>query len=113
MKIELESHRNENGSATLMIKGEIDMNSSTRVRARLTDLFQSDQNMIVVDLSGVSYIDSSGIATLVEGLQWSHNSKKIFRLTGLTPMVRDVFEIARLLTVFEVYDSKEEALKEA
>ncbi len=111
MNIELESSQKGNGAVTLTIKGEIDMSSSSKVRAHLTDLFKGNQSAIVVDLSDVSYIDSSGIATLVEGLQWSHTSNKKFRLTGLAPMVKDVFEIARLLTVFEVYDSQEEALK--
>lgn len=111
MSIELESSQNGNGAVTLTIAGEIDMSSSSKVRSHLTDLFKGNQDLIVVDLSNVTYIDSSGIATLVEGLQWSHSNKKKFRLTGLTPMVKDVFEIARLLTVFEIYDSREEALK--
>ena len=87
------------------------MNTSPEVRSHLTQLFENNQKKIVVDLSDVSYIDSSGIATLVEGLQWSHTNNTKFRLTSLTPMVKDVFEIARLLTVFEVYESEEEALK--
>ncbi|MDA0691963.1 MAG: STAS domain-containing protein [Nitrospinae bacterium] len=111
MSIELQSIESGNGTATLIIQGEIDMSTSTLVRTHLTDLFKKNQKMIVVDLSNVSYIDSSGIATLVEGLQWSHSNNTKFRLTNLTPMVKDVFEIARLLTVFEVYDSQEEALK--
>jgi len=111
MSIELQSIESGNGTATLIIQGEIDMSSSTLVRTHLTDLFKKNQKMIVVDLSNVSYIDSSGIATLVEGLQWSHSNNTKFRLTNLSPMVKDVFEIARLLTVFEVYDSQEEALK--
>jgi anti-sigma B factor antagonist len=110
MSIELQSCEEANGVVTVAIKGEIDMSSSTRVREHLTPLFQKNQKAVVVDLSGVDYIDSSGIATLVEGLQWSHSSSNKFRLTGLTPMVRDVFEIARLLTVFEVFDSREDAL---
>ena len=111
MSIEFQSNESGNGTATLVITGDIDMSTSTLVRTHLTDLFQKKQKAIVVDLAKVSYIDSSGIATLVEGLQWSHNNNTKFRLTNLTPMVKDVFEIARLLTVFEVYDSQEEALK--
>lgn len=111
MVIELQSSESDNGAATLVIQGDIDMSTSPQVRTHLTDLFEKKQKMIVVDLSKVSYIDSSGIATLVEGLQWSHSNNTKFRLTNLSPMVKDVFEIARLLTVFEVYDSQEEALK--
>ncbi|NIQ02594.1 MAG: anti-sigma factor antagonist [Nitrospinaceae bacterium] len=109
--MELKSQETGNGAVTVTIKGEIDMSSSPKVRELLNSLFKKNQKAIVVDLSGVTYIDSSGIATLVEGLQWSHNSHNKFRLTGLTPMVKDVFEIARLLTVFEIFDTWEEALQ--
>lgn len=110
MDIELQSSE-KTGTVTLSITGDIDMSTSPRVRERLTPLFTQGRKAIVVDLSGVPYIDSSGIATLVEGLQWSHSKNSKFRLASLTPAVKDVFEIARLLTVFEVFDSKEEALK--
>jgi anti-sigma B factor antagonist len=97
-------------TVTIVVSGDIDMSSSTKMRDALAPLFQNTNKVVVVDLSGVSYIDSSGIATLVEGLQWSHSSKNKFRLAALTPGVKDVFEIARLLTVFEVFDTKEQAL---
>ena len=108
MSIKLQSTEDANGVVTVSIHGDIDMSTSTQVREHLIPLFDKNQKAVVVDLSGVEYIDSSGIATLVEGLQWSHSSNNKFRLAGLTPMVRDVFEIARLLTVFEVFDSREE-----
>lgn len=111
MAIALQSSQTGDQTVTLRIQGDVDMNASLEVRAHLTSLFKNNQKTIVVDLSEVSYIDSSGIATLVEGLQWSHANNTRFRLTGLTPMVKDVFEIAHLLTVFEVYESEEEALK--
>jgi len=111
MSIDLQTSQSGNGVVTLQIEGDIDMSSSTQVRAHLTDLFEKNQKAIVVDLSKVAYIDSSGIATLVEGLQWSHANNTKFRLTRLTPTVKDVFDIARLLTVFEVFESNEEAHK--
>ena len=111
MSIDLQSSKSDNGVVTVLIEGDIDMSSSTQVRTHLTDLFEKNQTAIVVDLSKVPYIDSSGIATLVEGLQWSHANNTKFRLTCLTPMVKDVFEIARLLTVFEVFDSNEDAIE--
>jgi anti-sigma B factor antagonist len=111
MSFELQSTKGEKGTVTVSIKGDIDMSNSPKVREVLTTLFRDNMNAIVVDLSGVSYIDSSGIATLVEGLQWSHNSDNKFRLACMSPAVKDIFKIARLLTLFEVYDSPEEALK--
>lgn len=111
MSLELKISQNGNETVTLLIEGDIDMSSSTEVRTQLTGLFNKNQKAIIVDLSKVAYIDSSGIATLVEGLQWSHANNTKFRLISLTPMVKDVFEIARLLTVFEVFDSHADALE--
>lgn len=111
MSIDLKLDKTGDG-VTVSVTGDIDMSSSTKMREALTPLFKNDNKVIVVDLAGVSYIDSSGIATLVEGLQWSHSSKNKFRLAALTPGVKDVFEIARLLTVFEVFETKEKALVE-
>jgi len=112
MSVELSSSE-RNGIVAISIEGEFDMAASPKIRNFMAPLFQESNKSIVVDLSKVPYIDSSGIATLVEGLQWSHTSGKSFRLTRLTPAVKDVFEIARLLTVFEVFDTIEEALQTA
>lgn len=101
--------KNDGGIIRLILKGYMDMNSSPDVREVLTQYFDGGTKAIIVDLSAVPYIDSSGIATLVEGLQWSHSTQKKFRLVGLTPTVKDIFEIARLLQVFEVFNTQEEA----
>ncbi|MBI5428640.1 MAG: STAS domain-containing protein [Nitrospinae bacterium] len=111
MGVKFHFDESDNGVTTLAIHGEMDMSSSPEVRDRLTSLFKTNRRAIIVDLSKVAYIDSSGIATLVEGLQWSHASKNKFRLAGLSPAVRDVFEIARLLSIFETFASKEEAME--
>ncbi len=106
--IEIQRKEDE-GVVTLSLTGYMDMNSSPNVRDALTDYFDKKKKAIIVDLSRVPYIDSSGIATLVEGLQWSHSSESKFRLVGLTPTVKDIFEIARLLQVFEVFGTLDEA----
>jgi len=111
MLMEIQSSQNDNGVTTLTIQGEFDMHSCSQVQTHLGDLFKSNARGIVVDLSRVSYIDSFGIATLVEGLQWSHGNNTKFRLTCLTPAVEDVFKIANLQTVFEIFDSPADALK--
>jgi anti-sigma B factor antagonist len=110
MKVNLHSEEKE-GVVTVFIDGEFDMAASPKIRSFLAPLFHENSRSIIVDLSKVPYIDSSGIATLVEGLQWSHSKGKKFRLTQLSPTVKDVFEIARLLTVFEVFDTIEDALQ--
>ncbi len=112
MIVEIQSSQSDHNVATLTIEGEIDMNSCRQVQAHLLDLYKVKPRAIVVDLSKVSYIDSFGIATLVEGLQWGHNNKTKFRLASMAPAVKDVFNIANLTNVFEVFDSTEEAVKD-
>ncbi len=111
MGIKCQVNENKNGAVTLSFEGFIDMSSSPEVRDALAAQFEMSPKAIIVNMSKVPYIDSSGIATLVEGLQWSHSSSNKFRLVGLNSTVRDIFEIARLLQVFEVFDSDEEALQ--
>lgn len=111
MIFDIQCNESDRGLAILIIQGDIDMDTCTQVQNHLMNLYKNNPKVIVVDLSKVSYIDSFGIATLVEGLQWSHNNEAKFRLTSLTPAVKDVFKIANLLTVFEIFDSREDALK--
>ncbi len=111
MRAENLSDANKNRSAvTLFLKGDIDKSSAPKVRELLVPYYRKNQRAIIVDLSGVTHIDSTGIAILVEGLQWSHCSKNKFRLACLTPTVKDVFETVHLLRIFDVFETKEDAL---
>ena len=56
---------------------------------------------VIVDLSEVSYIDASGVATLVEGLKTARNRKTTLCLKGLQGRARHLFEVTGLLTLFE------------
>jgi anti-sigma B factor antagonist len=108
--VELNVDRTASGVVIVAVSGEVDMNTSLEVRNTLTPLFSEEPKALVVDLSGVGYIDSSGVATLVEGLQWSHRSQIPFRLYGMTPAVKDVFEMARLENIFDIFETREAAL---
>ena len=65
---------------------------------------------MVVNLTQVRYIDSSGVASLVEGLKASRDLGSRFILFGLSPSAREVLQLSRLIKVFEVYDDEEQAL---
>ena len=99
MKVEV--RKDAGGVALISVEGEVDMHSSPNVRETLVPYFKRDMQGIVVDLSAVTYMDSSGIATMIEGLQWSKNVGKRFVLAGLTPKVMDVFVLTNLKDVFE------------
>ena len=95
---------NENKLNILSLSGEVDMHESPRAREQILNCLKSGSNLLV-DLSAVSYIDSSGIASLVEGLQLSKNQHLDFGLVSISDAVTQVLQLARLDRVFTIYDS--------
>lgn len=96
------------GGFLLKLTGDVDLHSSPDVRTALADLFKQTGagiRALLIDLSGVRYMDSSGIATLVEALQVSGKSGIRLCLVDLSAPVRDVFELARLSSVFDIFPS--------
>jgi len=91
--------------------GEVDLYSSTQLREVLLTEVRSNRHSVLVNMSDVSYIDSSGIATLVEGLQLSRQTKTRFGLFGLRGNARSVLELARLHKVFHLFPNEQEALE--
>ncbi len=86
----------------LRVYGDVTIHTSPRLREQLKPLLNAGTREIRVALDHVSFMDSSGIATLVEGLQWARQTGGHFILSGLSENVRDVFELAKLDTVFEI-----------
>jgi len=94
------------------VRGEIDLYSSKMLRDYIfTTIKQHQPRTVIVELTDVTYIDSSGIATLVEGLQLAKEYDTRFKLAGLSRIVLEVFQLVRLERVFEIYPNEEEALK--
>jgi anti-sigma B factor antagonist len=94
----------------LPLEGEIDLHVSPRVAASLGAIIEQKPSRVVVDLSGVSYIDSSGLAVLIEGMQNVEAYGGKFVLAGLQESVRPIFEIARLDQVFIIFPHVDAAL---
>ena len=81
------------------------------MRSAILAAFNSrDISQVAVNLGGVSYIDSSGIATLVEGLQIARSTNRRFVLFGLKKGAREVLELARLDKIFDIRATEIEAL---
>jgi anti-sigma B factor antagonist len=94
----------------LPLEGEIDLHVSPRVAASLGAIIEQKPQRLVVDLSAVSYIDSSGLAVLIEGMQnvEAYGGKLV--LAGLQEKVRPIFEMARLDQVFIIFPHVDAAL---
>ena len=100
------------GEATIFdISGDIDFANSREVRQSvLHEIQQGRVSRVVVNLSQVGYIDSSGVASLVEGLKASRDFGSRFILFGLSTSAREVLQLSRLIKVFEICDNEEQAL---
>ncbi len=98
-------------AAVVAIEGEVDLYSSPEVRKTILSLTKSKQPAIVLNLGEVTYMDSSGLATLVEGLQETGQYEGKFLLCSLRTEVRDVFELSHLDKVFEIFPTPEAAIE--
>ncbi|MDP9292697.1 MAG: STAS domain-containing protein [Verrucomicrobiota bacterium] len=100
-------------SSVLPLEGDIDLHVSPRVASSLGAMVEEKPKKLVIDLSHVSYIDSSGLAVLIEGMQNVEAYGGKFSLAGLQESVRPIFEIARLDQVFRIFPDVEAALAAA
>jgi anti-sigma B factor antagonist len=99
--------------ATILdLEGKVDIHNSPKFREVLLGTLKLEP-VVMVNFERVQYIDSSGIATLLEGYRQSKAQNKRFILFRLGPMVRGVLELTRLTTVFEIHESEEQALQSA
>jgi anti-sigma B factor antagonist len=100
------------GQTTIFdVSGDIDLaNSPALRRALLREIRENRRPRVVMTLINVRYIDSSGVATLIEGLKASRDLGSRFILFGLSGPAREVLQLSRLLKIFEVYDNEEQAL---
>lgn len=99
-------------AAVVHVAGEVDMHRSPQLRDRLHMLDTKKVTRVVIDLSEVPYMDSSGIATLVEAMQKYKRADTALTLASLQPRVKAVVEIARLDQIFDLAGSVDEALEE-
>ncbi len=95
----------------ITIEGEVDLYSSPQIRKTIIDLIGDRKPALLIDLKNVTYMDSSGVATLVEGLQRIREYGGQLYLCNLQGAVREVFELSRLDKVFQIYKDVTDAVK--
>lgn len=107
----LQTRSDSKGSLVIDVKGEVDLLSSGKLRsAILAALSTPSVSRVAINLSEVSYMDSSGIASLVEGLQQAQAQKCALVLFGLQLGPKEVLEMARLDKIFTIRGTEPEAL---
>lgn len=94
--------KTEQGYTVIALKGEVDLHYSPTARKQILKYLGKNQN-VMVDLSQVEYIDSSGVASLVEGYQLAKNNNLRFGLVGTSDAALHVLQLARLDKIFPMY----------
>jgi len=109
MDLKMET-RVAHGVTIILCSGRITFGEeATALRDTMKRLLQSTRQ-IVLNLADVSYIDSGGLGSLVGVYSSAKAGGADIKLTGLSERLRDVLQITKLVTVFEVYDTEEQAI---
>lgn len=109
MQIEV---KEEKDKVTLIeISGEIDLYNAPDIKENIQKLVEAQKFKIVLDMQGVSYIDSSGIGAMISALSGLKRHKGGLKLANLHGPVKKVFELTKLNSFFEIYDDPQKAIE--
>ncbi len=104
------TEREESGAIILDLAGEVDLQHSPELRKILQEKIKAKCMALIIDFRAVEYIDSSGLATLVEYRRDSQKYDGKFCLAGLSTRVRTIFELVRLNEIITIQATLEDAL---
>jgi anti-sigma B factor antagonist len=98
--------------AVVKVTGDITLNKGGDVllKDKVQSLIQQGYKHIVLDLGGVSYVDSAGLGELVQAYATTKNRGGALKLVNVTTRLRDLLVVTKLLTVFDTFDSEAEAV---
>ena len=103
------SVRDVGDAKVVEVEGDVDLGTSQILRRTLYESLPRAAR-VALNLGAIRYIDSSGIATLIEVLKDSQRLNKEFVLFGLSPAVEDVFRLTHVIRIFQVFHTEQEAL---
>ncbi|MEW6170868.1 MAG: STAS domain-containing protein [Candidatus Omnitrophota bacterium] len=104
------AQENKNDVVICKIDGEINISTSPELRKFFDNLVQNKTKKIILDFTSLSYIDSSGLATLIELLQRIKKIDGKFYICNMSDKIKNIFEITKLHKLFEVFENQELAL---
>ena len=93
------------------LAGDIDAYTCLKLREAIVDLINSGESRVVIGMSKVNYIDSSGLGTLVGGLRRVSEKKGGLAISGATPQIKKVLNITGLNKVFKLFDDEAKAVR--
>ena len=110
MEINIQSERTSDGVAVITVAGELDLYTAPRLKENLLAALEDGVKKIVVDMTGVHFIDSSALGVLIGGVKRLKPNGGKLVLVSVDENVNWIFQITGLNSVFEIYDTRDEAL---
>ena len=111
--IEQKTYTTQDSNTIIMLTpvGRLDITTAWQFRLKLQECISKLGRHIVIDLGQVNFIDSSGLTSLVAGMRDADKVKGSFRICNIHPEAKLVFEVTMMDTVFEIFETQEEALE--
>ncbi|PLZ86751.1 anti-anti-sigma factor [Fischerella thermalis CCMEE 5198] len=103
--------RDGNNVIVLTPRGRLDITTAWQFRLKLQECISKLSRHVVVNLGQVNFIDSSGLTSLVAGMRDADKVKGSFRICNVHPEAKLVFEVTMMDTVFEIFETEQEALE--
>jgi len=101
-----------NGVTILQLAGRVTLGEeSNQLRTKLKDILSQGKTRVILDLGEVTYIDSAGLGALGSGFTSAQNQGANLKLANLTKRFNEQLHITKLVTVFDVYNSVQDAIK--
>jgi anti-sigma B factor antagonist len=111
MELEISESTLSEKSVLLTIVGRLNATSTQKLKTTLKQLVDGNKVELILDMQAVSFIDSSGLASLVSGLKHARERGGWLKLAGVNQQVGSIFKMTLLDRVFELYPNVEEAQK--
>jgi anti-sigma B factor antagonist len=112
VNIDQKTHTTQDGKTVIVLKptDRLDITTAWQFRLKLQESISKLSRHVVVNLGEVDFIDSSGLTSLVAGMRDADKAKGSFRICNIHPDAKLVFEVTMMDTVFEIFETEEEAL---
>lgn len=111
--IEQKTHTTQDGTTVIVLAptGRLDITTAWQFRLKLQECISKLSRHVVVNLGQVNFIDSSGLTSLVAGMRDADKVNGSFRICNVHPEAKLVFEVTMMDSVFEIFDTEDEALE--
>jgi len=110
MALDVQTRQTDSGVTVLAPNGRLDVAGAPMLKEAIGDAVKNGLPRLVIDMEGVSFVDSTGLGSVIAALKLVRSSKGDLRLAAPNQQVRDVLELTTLDRVFAYYPTVEDAL---